>query len=286
MKNFTYVKPADLEELLDIKRSEKEKALLLAGGTNLMVYIKEGKYRDGALVHILSLEGLRGIREEDGMLDIGACETMEALLDSQTVASKVPFISASLTKFANPIIRTMSTLGGNIADGSPIADQAPVLLALEGQLICRSAGGERTVPIDQFFTGPGETTLKDDEVVTRIRVPVCTRGNTHFEKLGLRKGTSCSVASAAVWVDNQGPEIQDIRIALGGVAPTPVRAKKTEKQFTGKTFPKREDIARLSEAVADDISPISDVRGTADYRREVAAKLLTKAVAECLGTEV
>jgi carbon-monoxide dehydrogenase medium subunit len=118
-----------------------------------------------------------------------------------------------------------------------------------------------------------------------IHIPARANGKGSFEKLGLRKGTSCSVTSVAVWLENAGPEIRTIRIGVGGAAPVPLRAIKAEKEFSGKKPQNRKEVADLSEAIMEDVSQITDVRGTADYRREVTVKLLTKAVAHCLGME-
>jgi carbon-monoxide dehydrogenase medium subunit len=177
----------------------------------------------------------------------------------------------------------MSTIGGNIADGSPIADMAPPLLVLQAEVIAVSSRGERRIAADDFFDLPGKTTLEADQVIRSIRIPVPKHGCGKFIKLGLRKGTSCAVTSAAVWVESNNGSIENIRIALGGVAPRPIRAPHAEEAFTGTSFTNREAIAEASRNAVSDMNPISDVRGTAEYRSEVTVNLITKAVAACLG---
>ncbi len=284
MKNFKYFRPKNLDELLAIKNELKKEARLLAGGSNLLVYIKEGSLKSGTLVDIGSLAALKGIREKDGYLEIGAAETITDIMASPVVSEKLPFLRESLRVFANPLIRNISTVAGNIAEGSPIADTAPLLLVLNSEVVAASITGRRNIPIDDFFISLGKTEIKANEVIITIRIPIPETGRGKFVKLGLRKGTSCSVVSVAVWLIANGRGVEDIRIALGGVAPLPLRAVKTEALFRGKIL-NEHNIGELALEVTNEITPITDVRGGAAYRREVSAALLSKAVRECLGME-
>lgn len=284
MKDFKYFQPKDLDELLAIKNEQKEKARLLAGGSNLLVYIKEGSLKSATLVDISSLAALKGIREKDGYLEIGAAETITDIMASPLVSEKLPFLQESLKVFANPLIRNIATAAGNIAEGSPIADTAPLLLVLNSEVVAASTAGERTIPIDDFFISLGKTEIKADEVIVTIRTPIPETGKGKFVKLGLRKGTSCSVVSVAVWLIANGRGVEDIRIALGGVAPLPLRAVKTEALFKGKILDEN-NIGELAFEVTDEVTPITDVRSSAAYRSEISAALLAKAVRECMGME-
>jgi len=284
VKNFKYFQPKDLNELLAIKNERKKEARLLAGGTNLLVYIKEGSLKCATLVDIGSLAALKGIREKDGYLEIGAAETITDIMASHLVSEKLPFLMESLKVFANPLIRNISTVAGNIAEGSPIADTAPLLLVLNSEVVAASIAGRRNIPIDDFFISLGKTEIKADEVIVTIRIPIPERGKGKFVKLGLRKGTSCSVVSVALWLIANGRGVEDIRIALGGVAPLPLRAVKTEALFRGKIL-NEHNIEELALEVTNEVTPITDVRGGAAYRSEVSAALLLKAVRECLGME-
>jgi len=284
VKDFKYFRPKNLDELLAIKNEQKEEARLLAGGSNLLVYIKEGSLKRGTLVDISSLAALKGIREKDGYMEIGAAETIADIMASPLVSEKLPFLRESLQVFANPLIRNIATAAGNIADGSPIADTAPQLLVLNSEVVAASIAGSRNIPIDDFFIALGKTEIKAGEVITTIRIPIQERGKGKFVKLGLRKGTSCSVVSVAVWLIANGHGVEDIRIALGGVAPLPLRAVKTEALFKGKML-NENNIGELALEVTNEVTPITDVRSSAAYRSEVSAALLTKAVRECLGME-
>jgi carbon-monoxide dehydrogenase medium subunit len=196
----------------------------------------------------------------------------------------VPFLREVLQKFANPLVRNMATLAGNIADSSPIGDTIPPLLVLAAEIVAASADGERVIPLEEFFTGPGQNILKEQEVILKVRFPLPTRGGGGHVKLGLRRGTSCSVATAAVWVVEEANKVEQLRIALGGVAPTPIRARKTEEAFKGQSLD-RDTIAELSKKVTAEIRPITDVRGSAEYRRQVSAALVAKAIRQALGME-
>jgi carbon-monoxide dehydrogenase medium subunit len=284
VKNFTFERPSSLEELLRLKHEHREKALLMAGSTNLLVYIKDGVYTEGTLIDVKSLGALKGIAEADGCIEIGPSEIIDSIRNSSIVAKHLPLLAESLNLFANPVVREMSTIGGNIADASPIADTAPVLLALHAELLVASSSGERTVPLDEFFIGPGKTVLKPDEVILKLMVPKQAPGAGKFMKLGLRKGTSCSVTSAALWIVMDGTKVRDIRIGLGGVAPIPIRARKTEEAFKGKSID-TDSLDQLCGTVKADIEPITDVRASARYRREVSGNLVKKAVRCSIGME-
>jgi carbon-monoxide dehydrogenase medium subunit len=284
VKNFEFVRPADLSELLIIKKKLQKKALILDGGTNLLIYIKDGVIREGTMVDVTRVPELRGIQRKNGTVVIGAAETMTDLMDSELLKDSIPFIPEFIKDFGNLLVRNTSTIGGNIADASPIADSAPPLLVLDARVVAASSEGERTIPLNQFFVKPQETALRPDDVLLRFEVPVPKSGRGRFVKLGLRRGTSCSVASAAVWLAAEEGNVREIRIALGGVAPKPLRIEKTEETFTGARLD-IETIDRISEGVKQEIAPITDVRGSAAYRREVTARLVARAVKACAGLE-
>ena len=284
MGDFRFFRPTELQELLEFKAREGNRARILDGGSNVLVYINEGSISEGTLVDVKSLEAIKGIAERDGRLEIGAGELIADIMDSELVRKKVPFLREVLQKFANPLVRNMATLAGNIADSSPIGDTIPPLLVLEAEVVVASAGGERVIALEEFFTGPGQNVLKEEEVICKVRFPLPAKGAGGHIKLGLRKGTSCSVASVAVWLVADKGNVRDIRIALGGVAPTPIRARKTEDAFRAQSLD-WDRITELSATVMREIRPISDVRGSAEYRKQVSAGLLAKAVRQAMGME-
>ncbi|MFP4178451.1 MAG: FAD binding domain-containing protein [Spirochaetaceae bacterium] len=285
MRNFRFLQPKGYDSLLRAKEEERETAFLLAGGTNLLSYIKMGKYKEGLLIDATRIDELKGIEETKDALRIGAGVTMAELLENTLVGEKLPYFQETLFTFANPLIRNKATLGGNLADASPIADTAPILLALDAQVVAASAKGTRVIELKDFFTGVNKTSLKPEELIESILVPLGRGTKAKMVKLGLRNGYSCSVSSAAVGMELDGDTIKDLRIALGGVAPIPVRAGKCEKALIGTKL-EGKTVAGAAEKVNEDISPISDVRGSAEYRRGIAISQVKQAIAEAAGMEV
>lgn len=284
MRNFKAIQLKDVDSLITAMDTEGQDAVVLAGGTNVSNYIKQGRLTKGTLLDITRLNGLKGIKEIQGMLEIGAATTIAEILDSESAAGKVPFFTRSLKKFANPLIRNLATIGGNIADASPVADTAPLLLVTDAILIARSRNGLREIPINDFFDQPRKTKLQAGEVLTHIRIPFQHEAVGVFLKMGERNSSAISVISVAAYVKRTGLKIDSIRIAAGGVAPKPLRAEKTERLFTGQTVT-TSDIERISKTVMEEISPISDVRGSANWRRKITANLTARAVRICLGME-
>ena len=284
MGAFRFFRPESLQQLLDYKKKEGRKAHILDGGSNVLVYVKEGSIEGGTLVDVKFLKALKGIAVKNGRVEIGAGEVIADILAHPLIRRQARFFAEALEKFANPLVRNMATLAGNIADSSPIGDTIPPLLVLEASLVAASTRGRREIPLDAFFTGPGQNILKADEVITKIRFPLPARGRGCFLKLGLRRGTSCSVSSVAVWLAAKGKKVEEARIAFGGVAPTPIRARMSEKSLAGLKLDDEliEKVAREAQA---EIDPISDVRASAEYRRAMSSRLLAKALRGALGME-
>jgi CO/xanthine dehydrogenase FAD-binding subunit len=284
MAGFRFFRPESMAQLLAHKKKEGRRAHILDGGSNVLVYVKEGSIEGGTLVDVRRLKALKGIAVKNGQVEIGAGEVIADILASPVIRREARFFAEALQRFANPLVRNMATLAGNIADSSPIGDTIPPLLVLEAKVVAASSQGRRVIPLDRFFTGPGANVLKPSEVITKIRFPVPGKGRGGFLKFGLRRGTSCSVASVAVWVSSKGGKIEEARVALGGVAPTPLRARLTEAMLKGKR-PDAQLVETVAARVEHEISPISDVRASAQYRRQVTGKLLAKALRQALGLE-
>ncbi len=284
MGGFRFFRPESMAQLLEVKHKAGRRAHILDGGSNVLVYVKEGSIEGGTLVDVRRLKALKGITVKNGQVEIGAGEVIADILASPVIRRQVRFFAEALEQFANPLVRNMATLAGNIADSSPIGDTIPPLLVLEAKVVAASKGGRRVIPLAEFFTGPGANVLKPSEVITRIRFPLPGKGRGRFLKFGLRRGTSCSVASVAVWVSSKGGKIEEARVALGGVAPTPLRARLTEGMLKGKKS-EAQLVENVAARVEHEISPISDVRASAEYRRQVTGKLLAKALRQALELE-
>ena len=277
-----YFAPSELGEALKLLDKHADQVAVLAGGTNLVPKINYAELKPGALLYLGGL-GLDYIKEQDGALLIGATTTVASLLASELVANKAPVLVQAAKDFGSFTIRASATIGGNIANASPAADLVPPLMVMDAELHLAGAHGERAVPAQLFCTEPGGCILEPGEIIVEFAIPPL-KGKTAFLKLGRRKSQSLSVMSVAVRLDMAGPKCHDARIALGSMAPTPLRCTDAEALIVGKTL----DSALIAECTAAAIAqsaPITDQRGSAWYRKEAGAALVARALAQAAGLE-
>ncbi len=253
-------------------------ARLLAGGTDLLVDLKTGRVRVGHLVSINRIEALRGISETGGHLRIGALATITQLDRSPIVRARFSPILDATRKMAAPQVRNVATVGGNIASAVPSADLPPILTAMNAAVVLWSAKGERTVPLDAFFVGPRQTVLRDDEVLTAILVPKPPpRFGAAYARFQLRDGNAIAVAAvAASLLLGDGNTVRDARVVLGAVAPVPMLVEAAGAALAGRP-PDEEAFHRAADAAMEAAEPISDIRGSADFRREIVGVLTQRA---------
>lgn len=273
LPEFEMVRPHSLDEALQVLAVNSPEVLPIAGGTNLIVDMRSERHKPKILVNIENLPELKGIRREDGHVYAAGGVTIAELLKNNLVAETAPVLKSACAVFANPLIRNRASVGGNLVDGSPAADLAPSLLALDAEIELSSQNGKRRLPLDEFFIHVRKTARQPDELVTALRWAVPRPGTVYaFYKLGLRKADAISVVSVALMIEVSAGICQKARIALGSVAPRPLRAKNAEQLLTDKTLSRKlfEEAAVLA---ADAISPISDLRASADYRRRITSVL-------------
>ena len=213
------------------------------------------------------------------MISIGALTTMTDLASSEIIQKESPILASAARQLGNPLTRNRATIGGNLADASPAADTAPPLLALEATIHTAGPEGKgREIPLDRFFLGPNKTVLDEDEIITRITIPKPKDPwkGSHI-KFGLRNAMAISVASVALMLEMEGNVCRKARVALGSLSPKPIRAYLVEKELEDREIT---DVVleRCTVTVNQEIFPISDIRGSADYRRLVAAVLLKRAI--------
>ena len=282
MEEFRYVNAQDVSQALDLLWEHRGEGVRAAAGTtNIMVEIHLGKCKGGILVNIRDLQELKYIRMENGMIHIGAGTTIAELADSQLLMQHAPALFQAANTFADPTVRHSATIGGNLATASPSADTAPSLLAFDAVLTLRDKNGSRVVPIQEFFLGVGKTVLNPEELITDIAFPPAE--NSAFYKLGLRTAMAISVVNLAARVECKADgTIKKAAVALGSVAPKPVRAAHAEQVLTGEK-PTDETMKQAMEALQHDISPITDLRASGEYRQLVAGNLLRKVVWKCCG---
>ena len=258
----------------------------IAGGTDLMVQITgELGEPPERVVDLWRLDELRGIREDGDALVLGALTTYTELRRSPLIARHLPVLAEVAATIGAAQIQNRGTLGGNIANASPAGDTLPLLLAADAEIVLGGPRGERSVPASEFFPAYRRTARADDELVLRVRIPLRADRQVRFRKVGTRRAQAISkVVVALSWSTDGGVgstasarSWTHVRLALGSVAPTPIRALKTEAALEG-AIPTREVGDLAAATLEDEIQPIDDVRSTADYRRAVAGRVLHRLI--------
>jgi carbon-monoxide dehydrogenase medium subunit len=278
LHSFNYIVPQTFEEVTHYL-STLDEACLLAGGTDLIVAMKLKGLRPKNIISLKNFKNMLSyIIEEKEYIRIGALTTFHDLETSLLISEKFKVLHEAIQQIAFYQIKNIATIGGNLCNASPAADSAPPLMVLNAQLVIIGPNGERRIPIDKFFIGPGKTVLSKGEFLKEIIIPYMPESSgAAYIKLGRRRGIDISVVSSTAFVRLDGELIVDSRIALGSVAPTPTRAHNAERILKGKKT-SRKHIIEASEKVVEDINPITDVRASAEYRREMAKVLTAKAL--------
>jgi CO/xanthine dehydrogenase FAD-binding subunit len=282
MKDVMYFAPSGIDEALALLAEHKGKATVLAGGTDLVPKVNYYELKPDILIYTGGI-GSAYIKEEDGRLVIGAGTTWTELTASSLVAEKAGILVEAAKQGGCVATRNAGTIGGNLANASPAADLSTPLLVLDAELLLKSADGERVVPINEFFTGPGETVLKPDELLVEIRIPP-VKGKTAFLKLGRRRAMTLSVVNTAVRLQMHGKTCKESRIAVGSMAPRPLRCKKAERILSGNSVDK-DLLGKCAAEAIKETSPIDDQRATAWYRKKAGEKLVARALVRAAGME-
>ncbi|MEE8533888.1 MAG: xanthine dehydrogenase family protein subunit M, partial [Alphaproteobacteria bacterium] len=259
----------------------------LAGGTDLVVQMKERATRFPYPVTIVSLDRVSELRrldfsDADG-LRIGAGATMTDVATHPAVRERYTALAEGAGLVGSLQTMNMATIGGNVCNAAPSADTVPPLLVYEAEAVIVGPNGRRTLPLAEFFRGPGETVLAPDELLAELRLPVPPAGTgAIYERNTPRKQMDIAVVGAAVALTLSGDAIERARVALGAVAPTPLRARSAEAALQGQTA-NEETFAKAAEAAVQDSSPITDIRASAEYRRRLVKVMTTRLLAEAIG---
>jgi CO/xanthine dehydrogenase FAD-binding subunit len=269
-------RPENLEAALECLAREPGALRPLAGGTDLMVAFAAGRCPWEAFLDLSLVEELEGIAWEPGHLVLGARVTYTRLREDALVRRLFPNLERSARVTGAVAIQNRGTLGGNVVNASPAADTPPSLLAYGAEVELASAAGSRWVDLGAFATGYKQTILAPEELLTRIRLPLPAEGTFHFfRKVGTRAAQAISKVCLAATASLEGGRITAIRVALGAVAPVPVRARRAEAALLGRPLADL-PLEEARRALQEDISPIDDLRSTAHYRRTVAGNLLAQ----------
>jgi carbon-monoxide dehydrogenase medium subunit len=271
---FEYVKPKDMDEALQVFALYREKARALAGGTDLIVHLKENIARPEVVVDLKALEELAGFTLKDGVLRLGALVTFSDLITSTVIEKKFPLLwEASLT-VASQGVRNRATVAGNICSAVPSADSAPVLAVYDAEVLVRSVKGERRIPIGDWFTGPKKTALLPEELVAAIELKLpekkhagCYLKLSRYEGEDLAQGGIAALAFA----DNT------YRVAVCALGPKPSRCPKTEAVLNGNKLGEKV-LAKAKEAILQEVSPITDIRSSREYRLHMTQIMLERSL--------
>lgn len=280
LPEFQYFAPQTLEEVFSLLQTFGEEARILAGGTDLLVKMKQRaiepmpKY----LINIKKIESLKVLQANGNSgLRIGALVNIQDIKSSLPIRQRFPGLGQAAGLLSTPQVRNVATIGGNLCNASPAAETAPPLITLCAKVRIVGRGGERIVPLEDFFVGPGKTVLRTDEILTEIEVPEPPRSSTSVYIKHGKRLSDIALVGVGLAIEMDGETCKDVKIALASVAPIPLRARKTEALLIGR--PLREGLLEEArKSVMEEVQPIDDVRAHAEYRREKAGTLVKEAI--------
>jgi aerobic carbon-monoxide dehydrogenase medium subunit len=275
---FEYHAPSTIDEATALLTKLGDDAKVLSGGQSLIPLMKLRLASPAHLVDINAIPGLSGIREADGFLRIGALTRESELEESEIVRNRYPLLHDTSKVIADPIVRNLATVGGNLAHGDPANDHPATMLALGAEVVAVGPKGERRVPVASFFTGPFETTLKPDEILVEIRIPVPpARSGGAYLKLERKVGDFATAAVAAQVTLGTNGTCEYVGIGLTNVGLTPIKATRAEAALKGKA-PDDATITRAAELAAEVAEPSEDLRGSVEYKKDLVRILTARAL--------
>jgi len=277
-----YFAPQKIEEALEILSRYEREIKIIAGGTDLLVQYYDRLYEINHWLDLKNIKELKDIRINKNQMEIGAMVTHTQLEISEDIKKYFPILSQAAADIGSPQIRNRGTVGGNIVNASPAGDLLAPLMAYNAQFRLLSIQGEKIVTAEEFFIGPKKTILESAQLLTQIILPLPSeRTYGSWIKIGKRKALIIATITLALVVEmaEDNKTIKDVRTCLGSVAPTPIEIKEVKKKMAGKNF-NHLDFAELGQIVEDKISPIDDIRGTREYRKDVAKKIMINALEE------
>lgn len=279
--SFDYHAPTTVEEAVALLDRLGDDAKVLAGGQSLIPAMRFRLAAPEHLIDINRLPGLAYIREQDGHLAIGGLTRESALDDDAVVQQRYPLLADTARVIADPLVRNLATVGGNIAHADPANDHPATLLAYGATVIAQGPNGTRTIAIDDFFTGLFENALADNELLTEIRVPAPAAGDGGAYIKFERKVGDYAISAAAVQLSLDDGIVHRIRIGLTNVSPVPMRATAAETALAGQA-PTDQTIEAAGAAAAEECDPSPDLRGSVDYKRDVTRVLVKRAIHKAL----
>ncbi len=281
LPRFEYVAPRSVQEACSFMAQHKGEALAMTGGTDLLPKMKDRVLTPRYVVGLRSIAGLDYVKRDEKGLTIGALATLAQVAESSAVLKDYPLLAEAILKVASVQVRNIGTIAGNLCNASPSADTAPALMVMGARLKIGNVDGQsRVIPVEDLFTGPGKTVLTQGELLEEIQVPPPLPGSGGaYWKLSLRRAMDLATVGVGCFLTLDGKKCLEARIALGAVAPTPIRAKGAEDLVRGASL--SADLLEKASAAAMSASrPITDIRSTADYRRKMVGVLTRKAISQ------
>jgi CO/xanthine dehydrogenase FAD-binding subunit len=282
MKRFDYIRPGNMQDAIAALQANDE-PVLLAGGTDLLIGMKTKAVQPKCLIDLKGIPNIDGIEYDDGF-KLGALTTVRDVEVSPLIREKIPALSEAAGTLGSIQIRNRATIGGNLCHGSPAADMAAILLAMNCEVKIATGNGARTIGLDQFFIAPNRTALKPNEILWQLIIPKeIEQFNGIYLKHGPRKAMDIGLVNIAILLDADAGSglCNQIMIALGAVAPRPIRAKKAEALLNGNKL-KPETIQKAAEAAAGEAAPITDFRASAGYRKDLVKNLVARGIHQLL----
>jgi carbon-monoxide dehydrogenase medium subunit len=279
LPGFEYLRPKTIQEACSLLSQFKEKARIITGGTDLLLKMRLREVVPQYVIGLKSIPELVYVKyDEANGLKLGALTTINAVETSPVVRDRFPVLSQAASVMASAQIRHLATVIGNLCSAVPSADMAPGLIVLGASLKIASTRGERIIAVEDFFSAPGESVLAPDELVAEVQVPnPPPHSGTVYIKHAIRSAMELAIVGVAVLVASQNGVCREVKICLGAVAPTPMRATKAETLLMGKPF-SAELVKQAAETASDEARPISDIRSSAEYRREMVNVLTQRAL--------
>jgi len=275
---FEYVSPQSVQEACALLVQYGDSARVLAGGSDLLVKMKDGLMKPAYLVSLKNLDSLKAIRYETGTgVIIGARATHNEVMNNRLLQEKYRSVCEAAHSMAADQIRNIGTVGGNLVNAVPSADLPPILIALDARARIVGSSRERTIALEDFFLGPGKTVLEKGEILAEIIIPDQPTTGSNYIKFGLRRAGALAVAGVASSVTVSDGTCRDVRVVLGAVAPTPMRARQAENVLRGKKI-SQELIDEAGRIAAAESKPISDIRGSIEYRRNLVNVLTRRSL--------
>jgi len=292
LPKFEYYEAEDIDSACSLMSRFQSDGKIIAGGTDVLVNLKEGKIHPANLISVSKISGLSGIMEQDSHIVIGSHTLVSTLAEDRLIKGEFPMLAKAASNLGSPLIRNRATIGGNIVTARPAADLIPPLMALGATIELKSLDGTRNLTLEEFLVGPGQTTIRNDEILTKVILPeTAPYSGGDYIKLGHRKSLEIAIVAVASFIklDKDGMTIQDAKVILSAVAPKAIHAVSVEKALIGAKATAEVFETAALKAISD-CRPISDIRGGSEYRRDMVAaltrKTLLKAFKEVMGEKI